>query len=143
MGKGAPPAAPKWLLFLKIAIIVLSTIILALAAYSIAILNQYYYTGAYSGVAGLLIFVVIKTWIIYGVLTILELKAPHMFWRVIALIGYCLSVIFWLSAWAWSASIASVFLTAYGGFYLGNYDSYWKAEGAALAACAGLGAVVW
>ena len=58
MAKGPPPNLPKFLLFAKIAIIVLSLIILALAAYSIAIFSTSYGVYGYSGVAGLLIFVV-------------------------------------------------------------------------------------
>jgi len=59
-------------------------------------------------------------------------------------IACAISIVFWLSAWAWSASIAAFWLS-YDTYY---YDSYinsapWHAEGAALAACAGLGAIVW
>jgi len=63
MAKGVPAGMPPFLLYIKIAIMVLSLIILALAAYTIAIWNQwtngygYGYTY-YSGVGGLLIFVV-------------------------------------------------------------------------------------
>jgi len=148
MGKGVPPNLPKFLLPIRIAIIVLSVIILALAAYAIAVFSNatdgIYYS---SGASGLLIFVVIKTWIIYGVLTAIELRAPHLFYRFIACIGYAISIIFWLSAWAWSASLASFWLSYsddYGfDVYDNSFDSTLKSEGGALAACAGLGAVVW
>jgi len=68
-----------------------------------------------------------------------------MYYRIAAIIGYVLSIIFWLSAWAWAASNASVWLGVYSGYDYGVvYDnSPFKSYGAALAACAGLGAVVW
>ncbi len=85
---------------------------------------------------------VIKTWLIYGILLAFELKAPHLFYRSVAIIGYAISIIFWLSAWAWAASNA--------GFWLGYVcafgvcdDGPWKSEGAALAVSAALGAIVW
>ena len=75
------------------------------------------------------------------------MKSPHLFYRIIAVILYAFSIIFWLSAWAWSASVASLWLSVYSSYgYYGYNDSYYsagKAEGAALAACAGLGALVW
>ncbi len=59
MGKGVPAGIPPWMLWIKIAIIGLSLVILALAAWSIAIFNSWVgYIGGYSGVGGLLIFVV-------------------------------------------------------------------------------------
>jgi len=58
MAKGPPAGLPRWLLFVRIAIIVLSVIILALAAYSIAVFNTSYGIYGYTGVAGLLIFTV-------------------------------------------------------------------------------------
>jgi hypothetical protein len=84
------------------------------------------------------------------------MKAQRYFWRIILLIAYIISIIFWLSAWAWSASVASVWLTysvdySYDcGFdnnnnYVCNTtsDNAGKREGSVLAACAGLGALIW
>jgi hypothetical protein len=56
--KGVPPMAP-WLLYIKIAILVLALIVLALAAYSISLFGAYagiYYGG--TGAGGFLIFIV-------------------------------------------------------------------------------------
>lgn len=153
MGKGVPAGLPPFLLYIRIAIIFLSVIVLALAAWAIAVFGSVtgYYVGS-NGVSGLLIFAVIKTWLIYGILTFVELRAQHMYYRIIAIIAYTISIIFWLSAWAWSASVAGLWLSAGNDFgYYDDvdesyYDSYvkaWKNEGAALAACAGLGAVIW
>jgi len=141
--KGVPPQA-RWLLFIKITILVLSLIVLALAAYSLSLFGSYagYYGGAGSG--GFLIFVTIKTFIVMGGAVAIEIWAPHMFYRLIALIAYVLSIIFWLSAWAWAASSAAVWLGSY--CYLGVCSSPGgaaKNEGGALAGCAALGAVIW
>lgn len=149
---GAPATQPRFLFFLKIAIIVLSIVVLALSAYAISLVGDitggyYGYVGA--GAPGLLIFTVIWTWITYGVFLFFELKAPHMFYRIIAVIVWALSIIFWLSGWALAAShAASVMSVAnmYDGYskYLNNtfYDWY-KKYGGALAGCAGIGALVW
>jgi hypothetical protein len=57
--KGPPAGLPKFLLYIRIVIIVLSLIILALAAYAISIFGSVtYYYGSYNGAAGLLIFTV-------------------------------------------------------------------------------------
>jgi hypothetical protein len=141
MQKGVPPM-PSWLFFIKIAILVLSLIILALAAWSISIFGSY--TGVYyygSGSGGLLIFACVKTFIIYGAQIAVEKLAPHMFFRAVAVVLCVISIIFWLSAWAWAASSAGAWLSLAG--YDGFYDGAWKKEGSALAACAGLGALVW
>lgn len=67
-----------------------------------------------------------------------------MFYRIIALVAYMLGNIFWLSAWAWAASTASVWLGSYCLFgYCSGPSGDAKSEGGALAACAALGAVVW
>jgi hypothetical protein len=85
------------------------------------------------------------------------MKAQHYFFRIILLIAYIISIIFWLSAWAWSASVASVWLAYSGDFsssnchYDNNFnlvcdntgDNPWKRYGASLAACAGIGALIW
>jgi hypothetical protein len=141
MATGVPPQ-PRFLFFIKIAILVLSLLILALAAYSLSVFNGYgyLYYGYGSGAGGLLIFVTIKSFIVFGGATAIEIWAPHLFYRIIALIAYILSIIFWLSAWAWAASSARLWL-AITVYY--DADNRWKAEGGALAACAAFGAVVW
>jgi hypothetical protein len=55
--KGVPPQA-HWLLFIKIAILVLSLVVLALAAYSISLFGSYYGLIGGTGAGGFLIFVV-------------------------------------------------------------------------------------
>lgn len=156
MQKGVPPTQPAFLRILKIVIIVLSVIVLALAAYSLSIFGSAIGYYGNSGPAGLLIFDAIKTWIILGVALFLELRAPHLFWRIILVIAYFISIIFWLSGWAWAASWAALFL-AYDNDYDYNcsYDSNgnlncgdsdyapWKHEGGALAGAAAIGAIIW
>lgn len=51
-----PPALPKWLLFLRIAIIVLSLAVLIAAAINLATFNNWGYVTSSSGPAGFLIF---------------------------------------------------------------------------------------
>ncbi|KAK4163206.1 hypothetical protein QBC43DRAFT_213424 [Cladorrhinum sp. PSN259] len=126
---GVPPQ-PLWLLYIKIAIIVLSLITLGLAAWAIDMLGGFYwYGGSYTGTGGMVVFTSIWSFIVYGAAVVLELWAPHFFFRLGALIGYILHIIFWLSAWAWSASAAAWTSS-------GNYA-------AATGACAGLGALIW
>lgn len=146
MAHGPPATQPRFLFFLKIAIIVLSVVVLALAAYAISLYGNYssYYVGA--GAPGLLIFTVIWTWVTYGVFLFFELKAPHFFYRIIAIVLWGLSIIFWLSAWALAASHAAVYLsyTSYSsGFGSTYYDDWFKKAGGALAGCAGIGALIW
>lgn len=52
------PSQPRWLLYLKIAILVLSLVVLALAAYSISLFGSYYGLVGGTGAGGFLIFVV-------------------------------------------------------------------------------------
>lgn len=76
----------------------------------------------------------IWSFIVYGGGAALEIWAPQFYFRIGMLVGQVLAIIFWLTAWAWSASVASVWLGAW-------YTS--KAFGGSLAGCAGLGAVAW
>jgi hypothetical protein len=86
----------------------------------------------------------IKTFIVMGGALAVEIWAPHMFYRIVALVCYILSIIFWLSAWAWAASTAAVWLSTVCYFGVcGSPDGAAKSEGSALAACAALGAVAW
>jgi hypothetical protein len=124
---GVPPQ-PLWLLYVKIVILVISLVVLALGAYSLSLLPF----GFGSGAGGMDIFVAILNFIVYGATGALELWAPQHFYRIGALIGYILTVIFWLSAWAWSASSASFWI------YVRYTDI-----GGALGGCAGLGAIAW
>lgn len=81
----------------------------------------------------------IWSFLIYGTALSLELWAQQFFFRIGALIVYILSIIFWLSAWAWSASEASIWLmSSAGGYY--RYNSN---VGGALAGAAAVGAVAW
>ncbi len=82
----------------------------------------------------------IKTFIVFGGITAIEIYAPHLFYRLIALIAYIISLVLWLSAWAYAASSASAWLAV---SRFDDSDSPWKQEGGALAACAAFGAVVW
>ncbi|KAH8680963.1 hypothetical protein BX600DRAFT_428937 [Xylariales sp. PMI_506] len=135
ISQGVPPL-PRWLLFVKGAIILLSVIVLALAAYAMSL-----YSGLliYSGGApGYLIFDAIVSWIVFGISLALELKAPQYYYRIALLIPYVLLCIFWLSGWAWAASWAGVWLA----YDLDDYYGY-NRFGGAMAGCAAIGAIVW
>ncbi|RYP09275.1 hypothetical protein DL765_008500 [Monosporascus sp. GIB2] len=131
-----PPQLPGWILYTKGAIILLSVLILALAAYALSFHGGYSYYYS-SGAPGFLIFLAIYSWIVYGGSTVVEIWYAQSYYRVVVLAAYVLAVIFWLSAWAWAASWGS-FILAYANYY-GPYQRY----GAVVAACAGLGAIVW
>jgi len=145
LARGVPANLPPVLLYLKIAILALSLIILAVSAYAISLFNSWvgYYGG--NGVGGLNVFVVIKTFIIYGIAIAFQFRFPHLFYRIAAIALYAISVVFWLSAWAWSADLAAFWLTWSDGYVDDGvfYDPTVRNEGAALAVCAALGAVVW
>ncbi len=59
---------------------------------------------------GIQIIQAIKTWLIYGILALFEFKYPNFFFRIVAIVLYGINIVFWLSAWAWSASIAALWL---------------------------------
>lgn len=88
----------------------------------------------------------IWSFIVYGGSASLELWAPQYFYRIVSLVGQILAVIFWLAGWAWSASGASALLASANTtslFGVTVVNDTFKQLGSALAACAGLGAVVW
>ncbi|KAK6828191.1 hypothetical protein PG990_009806 [Apiospora arundinis] len=137
MAPGVPPQ-PKWLIFIKGAIILLAVIVLALAAYALSLFGDYsYYYSA--GAPGYLLFVTIFSMIVYGTAIFLELKAQQFYYRIAMLVVYIMTCIFWLSSWAWAASWASFLLAYYNSSYYPGFRSF----GSAMAACAALGAVTW
>ncbi|KAK4121817.1 hypothetical protein N657DRAFT_635302 [Parathielavia appendiculata] len=124
---GVPPQ-PHWLLYIKVAVLVLAVIVIALAAWAMSLYNGGY-PGGFAG--GMDHFIAILSFAVYGSAIGLEFAAPRFFYRIVYLVGYGLTVIFWLAAWAWSASSASAWIS-------------WSAQiGGALAGCAALGAVAW
>ncbi|RYO75157.1 hypothetical protein DL766_005210 [Monosporascus sp. MC13-8B] len=131
-----PPQLPRWILYTKGATILLSVLILALAAYALSVHGGYSYYYS-SGAPGFLIFLAIYSLIVYGGSTVVEIWYAQSYYRVVVLVAYVLAVIFWLSAWAWAASWGS-FILAYANYY-GPYQRY----GSVVAACAGLSAIVW
>jgi len=129
---------PQWMLYLKIVILFLSLVILAVSAYGLSLTSGVYYGYGYygySGAPGYMLFIAIKTMLIFGAAVAVEFMAPHFFYRILALIAYLISVLFWLSGWAWSASWAG----AWCGLDRDGCGTY----GGVLAAIAALGAVVW
>ncbi|EGO59643.1 hypothetical protein NEUTE1DRAFT_61245 [Neurospora tetrasperma FGSC 2508] len=135
---GVPPF-PSWILYIRIAILVLSLVLLGVAAWAVSMFAgggsaAYGYTGA----SGMMIFVTIWSLVVYGGSLGFQFGAPHLFYRIVGLILYSLAVIFWLVGWAYAASEAAVALD-WSGYYYGAIHDY----GSAMAVCAGLGAVAW
>ncbi|TGJ80742.1 hypothetical protein E0Z10_g8027 [Xylaria hypoxylon] len=134
------PSLPKFFIYIVVSIILLSIVILGLAAYAESLSGNYYYE---SGVPGFLLFVTIWTWLVYGGMLATQYYAPQFYYRIVVLVGQILSAIFWISGWAWAASWAAYILS------FDNYNSYdrirgsWKAFGQTTAACAGIGALIW
>lgn len=130
---GVPPS-PSWILYVRIAILVLSLVLLGVAAWAVSMFSgggsaAYGYTGA----SGMMVFVTIWSLVVYGGSLGFQFGAPHLFYRIVGLILYSLAVIFWLAGWAYAASQAALVLD-----WTGSSD-----YGSALAVCAGLGAVAW
>ncbi|KAI0385888.1 hypothetical protein F5Y04DRAFT_276410 [Hypomontagnella monticulosa] len=139
VGRGAPPF-PKFMLYVKAALILLAIPILALAAYAAFIADD---TFSSSGVPGYLIFLAIFTWIAYGVPIIIEHVAPRLYYRLFVLTAYALGVIFWLTGWVWSASWASYALSLDNNDEASSNRGSWATFGSVMGACAGLGALAW
>ncbi|KAI0135115.1 hypothetical protein F4814DRAFT_454454 [Daldinia grandis] len=140
IARGAP-TFPKFLLYTKATIVLLSTIVLVLASYAVSIQDSSLHYN--SGVSEYLVFLTIFTWAVYGAPLAIELKAPRHYYRIIVLAAYALNSIFWLTGWAWSASWAS-----YGLSFNSDYDESSAKDlqttfGSVMGACAGLGALVW
>ncbi|KAI0514852.1 hypothetical protein F5B22DRAFT_222482 [Xylaria bambusicola] len=134
------PTLPKLFNYIVITIILLSVIILGLAAHARALSGNYYYE---SGVPGFLIFASIWTWLVYGAVLAVAQYAPQFYYRIGVLVGQLLSLLFWIAGWTWAASWAAYTLS------FDNYRSYepirghWKTFGQTTAACAGIGALIW
>ncbi|KAI0101634.1 hypothetical protein GGR51DRAFT_324835 [Nemania sp. FL0031] len=97
--RGVPPL-PKLFIYIEGLIILLSIIILALAGYAQSLSGNYYYE---SGVPAFLLFVSIWSLLVYGGMIVIEIYTPQFYHRIGVLVGQLLSVIFWISGWAWSA----------------------------------------
>ncbi|KAI0468686.1 hypothetical protein F4859DRAFT_524209 [Xylaria cf. heliscus] len=134
------PIRPKFFIYIIGLIILLSVVILALAAYAQSLSGNYFYQ---SGVPGFLLFASIWTWLIYGGMLAIEHFAPQFYYRIVIIVGQLLSVIFWLSAWAWAASWASYTLSFENPRPYDRIRGAWMAFGQTIAACAGIGAGAW
>ncbi|KAK0373287.1 hypothetical protein CLIM01_09368 [Colletotrichum limetticola] len=159
MGKGAPPT-PALFSIVRVAVLVLSLAVLAACAYCLSLLGAY--SSSYTGPPGFMLFVVrlirafspfgypssaptsLFTLLVLGGAMILERFAAHLYFRIAVLIGYGTNCLFWLSGWAWSASIAALFLgdTCVQGTCFGPTTEE-KRYGGSMAGAAAVGAVNW
>lgn len=72
---------------------------------------------------------------------VFELWYHKFYLRLVYVVLLPLAAIFWLSSWAWAASVASAFRGGYnGGFF---QDDSLDRYGSSIAACAALGAFTW
>ncbi|KAH6996581.1 hypothetical protein BKA56DRAFT_666786 [Ilyonectria sp. MPI-CAGE-AT-0026] len=136
------PALPFFLTIIRGVILALSLGALIAAAYNLSLFGGYSsYLSGYSGPAGFIIFDAIFTFLIVGGMLASEFFAPQLYIRIAFICALILDAIFWLSAWAWAASVASSFYSYYDGYYGSSHtlDAY----GGSLAACAALGAFTW
>ncbi|KAI1759837.1 hypothetical protein GGR53DRAFT_118289 [Hypoxylon sp. FL1150] len=132
-----PPPTPRFLLYIKGFIILLSVVTFALAIYTLNFESQ---SESYSpGVPAYLVFLAIFTWIIYGAPIAIQVFAPQLYFRVITLIASILSVIFWLVGWAWSTS----WMTHAEDHAANNNTSYWTRSANLMGALAGVGVFTW
>ncbi|TEA19478.1 hypothetical protein C8034_v009668 [Colletotrichum sidae] len=141
MGRGVPPT-PTFFSILRVAVMVLSLAVLAACAYNLSLLGGY--SGSYTGPPGFMLFVALFTLVVLGGASAMERFAPHLYFRLALLIAYGTNVLFWLSGWAWSASIAALFLgdTCISGICFGPTTEE-KKYGGSMAAAAAVGALNW
>ncbi|KAI1435263.1 hypothetical protein GGR50DRAFT_331464 [Xylaria sp. CBS 124048] len=133
------PVLPASFIYIIGSKLLLSIVVLALAAHAQSLSGHYYYD---SDVTVFLLFVSIWTWLVSGSALAIQYCAPQHYYRLFVLISQVLSFIFWLVGWAWAVSWAAYVLS------FDNYDShdkirgYWKAFGQTVAAAAGVGALI-
>ncbi|KAK7432608.1 hypothetical protein QQZ08_000816 [Neonectria magnoliae] len=136
------PALPFWLTIVRGVILLFSLGVLIAAAYNLSLFGgASMYLSGYSGPSGFLIFDAIFTFLIVGGMLVSEFLAPQLYFRIALIAALILDAIFWLSAWAWAASVASSFFSYYNDFYGRSSDL--EAYGGSMAAGAALGAVTW
>ncbi|KAK1998940.1 hypothetical protein LX36DRAFT_680678 [Colletotrichum falcatum] len=140
MGKGVPPT-PSFFAVARVAALVLSLAVLAACAYCLSLLGTY---SSYNGPPGFMLFVAIFTIVVLGGAMAVERFAPHLYFRVAVLIGYGINCLLWLSGWAWSTSIATLFLgnTCIGRTCFGPTSEEMR-YGGSMAGAAAIGAINW
>ncbi|KAK2034983.1 hypothetical protein LX32DRAFT_716076 [Colletotrichum zoysiae] len=141
MGKGVPPT-PSLFAIARVAALVLSLAVLAACAYCLSLLGAY--SGSYTGPPGFMLFVALFTIVVLGGAIVVERFAAHLYFRIVVLVGYGLNCLFWLSGWAWSTSIATLFLgnTCIGRTCFGPTSEEMR-YGGSMAGAAAVGAINW
>jgi hypothetical protein len=130
-----PPPMPRWLLFLRIAILALSLGVLIAAAYNISLWQDLVHADT---PAGFLIFDAIFTFLILGCMLAFELFLHRFYYRLAFLVLLGLDCIFYLAAWSWAASWAGRWMS----FSSAGSTIYDQFAGS-IVACAVLGAFTW
>jgi hypothetical protein len=126
-----PPQAPSYLLILRIVALVLSLACFIAGCYNVSV-TQYFFLDTAGALA---IFSGIWIWAVIGADIAFTMLLKAFYFRIGFLIGYALSIIFWLCAWAVGASYASD--------TLGIDNTFYRKFGGSAAAIAAIGAVLW
>ncbi|EFQ31024.1 uncharacterized protein GLRG_06168 [Colletotrichum graminicola M1.001] len=140
-GKGVPPT-PSLFAIARVATLVLSLAVLAASAFCLSLLGIY--SGSFTGPPGFMLFVALFTIVVLGGAIAIERFAAHLYFRIVMLVGYGLTCLFWLAGWAWSASIAKLFLgdTCIGRTCFGPTTEEMR-YGGSMAGAAAVGAINW
>ncbi|KAM0328179.1 hypothetical protein ACHAQA_005586 [Verticillium albo-atrum] len=138
------PNVPAWFFIVQLVVLALGLGIFIASAYCLSFFNGNAYAGAWTGSPGFLLFTAILIFIVIGSHVVLQRFFSQWYFRLAFIIGYAFTIIFLLSAWAWAASIAGLFLgsNCYLGFCSGPSNDE-QSYGSSLAAGAALGALAW
>ncbi|KAL9942399.1 hypothetical protein D7B24_003414 [Verticillium nonalfalfae] len=136
------PHVPSWFFIVQLVVLALGLGVFIASAYSLSFFDGYGYAGAYSGSPGFLLFAALLIFIVVGSHIVLERLFSQWYFRLAFVIGYALTIIFLLSAWAWAASIARLFNGDVCDAF-GCYSNDGNGYGSAMAAGAALGAFAW
>ncbi|KAG7152243.1 hypothetical protein HYQ46_011921 [Verticillium longisporum] len=136
------PHVPSWFFIVQLVVLALGLGVFVASAYSLSFFDGYGYAGAYSGSPGFLLFAALLIFIVVGSHIVLERFFSQWYFRLAFVIGYVLTIIFLLSAWAWAASIARLFNGDVCDAF-GCYSNDGNGYGSAMAAGAALGAFAW
>ncbi|KAI6575249.1 hypothetical protein MCOR09_001732 [Pyricularia oryzae] len=147
MSNGVPAGQPRWLTGTKIAMILLSLVIVGLSAFAITIIKTFgerRFAGP--GSAALFIFTAVKTVVLYISAIVVEKKVPHFFFRVLFVVSYGFSVFFWAATWVFGIRITRFWFAAADRFNdtsrFGDLGARLKKEGTVMAAVTAISFVV-
>ncbi|KAI6369288.1 hypothetical protein MCOR25_004469 [Pyricularia grisea] len=147
MSHGVPAGQPRWLTGIKVAMILLSLVIVGLSAFAITIIKTFgerRFAGP--GSAALFIFTAVKTVLLYVFALVVEKRVPRFFFRVLFVVSYGFSVFFWAATWVFGIRITRFWFLAADRFTdtsrFGDLSARLKKEGSVMAAVTAISFVV-